>query len=246
MQIHCSNSYNAKYARRLRNYKFWPLSYVRGDGKNCCKHTVIRFMFANKRNNSWSTCCDREFNNGIVRLLQKQWHFRQKDGLLLQSRLKPLLLIWFLGILFFCLLDLSLSVKKVINLLFSNPVTFSFTNTVLTLRFFLCKLVRIFSLFAFGLCGTTVFFLNSKFGIEFCRKKCYINARKLSDVILYWNITKIIISYRIWEKMVAYINFVIQLHPAYNIPFFLIFDEASNSLTIINIFTTINYHTVQC
>ena len=101
MQIHCSSSYNAKCARRPRNYKFWPL---RGNGKNRCKHTVICFMFANKRNNIWSTCCDREFNNWFVRLLKKQWHFRQKDGLLLQSRLKPLF-------------DLSLPAKKVINLL---------------------------------------------------------------------------------------------------------------------------------
>ena len=45
--------------------------------------------------------------------------------------------------------------------------------------------------------------------------------------------------------MVAYINFMIQLHPAYNIPFLLIFDEALNSLTIINIFTPINYHAAQ-
>ena len=47
------------------------------------------------------------------------------------------------------------------------------------------------------------------------------------------------------RKIVAYINFVIQLHSAYNIPFFLIFDKALNSLIIINIFTPINYHTAQ-
>ena len=50
------------------------------------------------------------------------------------------------------------SCKENYKLVMRNPVTVSFTNTVLTLRFFLCTLVRIFSLFEFGLCGTAVFF----------------------------------------------------------------------------------------
>ena len=48
------------------------------------------------------------------------------------------------------------SCKENYKLVMRNPVTVSFTNTVLTLRFFLCTLVRIFSLFEFGLCGTAV------------------------------------------------------------------------------------------
>ena len=50
------------------------------------------------------------------------------------------------------------SCKESYKPIMRNTVTFSFTNTVLTLRLFLCTLVRIFSLFEFGLCGTAVFF----------------------------------------------------------------------------------------
>ena len=48
--------------------------------------------------------------------------------------------------------------KESYKLVMRNLVKFSFTNTVLTLHFFLCTLVRIFSLFEFALYGTAVFF----------------------------------------------------------------------------------------
>ena len=140
---------------------------------------------------------------------------------------------------------LSLPVKKVINLLRVTQWHFRLQTQYSLFVFFSVHWSEFTHYLKSDSAGRLLFFLNSKFGIEFCRKKWYINSRKLSDVILYWNITKIMISYRKWEKMVACINFVIQFHPPYNIPFFLIFDEALNSLTIINIFTLINYHTAQ-
>ena len=51
VQVHCSNSYNAKYARRATSNQFWPVNYVWGNSWNFCTHRVICFMFTDKRYN---------------------------------------------------------------------------------------------------------------------------------------------------------------------------------------------------